>query len=387
MDMRAASPNLKTARNSRANQPVAIPLSYSLKAGSAFSNTYYAAIAVFAGRWTEQLHPWLDEEIGRVQTYRSSHTLAVRTFDELALELLVLGVAWREHAAQAQQTPAWVMRLMQALVARQQQHPRFETLYKTLRGWLNGLFYPAVQTATRCRPSWVGFKKLLAWLFVQGADSQAARLDEWSVYLEQLDPSALEHVLRTALELADKFAGLSETCLGSYTAQVESYRTRSLPAARWRYDRLLATEILNRAYQAEYQATHLRLVILPPCLCYRPEKVCRAVPTPLGAQCSGCTPACRVNQITRAAAQKGVRVVMIPDDQLSQLCLSSGLAGKGLGVVGVACVQRNWCAGWEAQRLGLHAQGVLLDHAGCRKHWHPRGLMTDVNVQQVTGLL
>jgi hypothetical protein len=78
---------------------------------------------------------------------------------------------------------------------------------------------------------------------------------------------------------------------------------------------------------------------------------------------------------------------MVPDDQLSSLCLASGQAGSGLGVVGAACALRNWSAGWEANQLGLHARGVLLDSAGCSKHWTQKGTPTDVNVQELLSQL
>jgi uncharacterized protein len=146
---------------------------------------------------------------------------------------------------------------------------------------------------------------------------------------------------------------------------------------------MLGTEILNRAYSERFSAAKRRLVIVPPCLRALPDDQCQAVQTPLGAQCQGCTPTCRVHQITQVAARLGVPVVSIPDDQLSQLCLASGQAGSGLGVVGLACALRNWSAGWEAARLGLAAQGMLLDQVGCRKHWDKQGRPTDANLREL----
>ena len=90
-----------------------------------------------------------------------------------------------------------------------------------------------------------------------------------------------------------------------------------------------------------------------------------------------------MHQITQLAAKQGLPVFSIPDDQLAKLCVSSGHAGTGLGVIGLACALRNWSAGWEADRLGLGAQGMLLDQVGCRKHWDPVGRPTDANLHEL----
>jgi hypothetical protein len=106
----------------------------------------------------------------------------------------------------------------------------------------------------------------------------------------------------------------------------------------------------------------------------------------MGAKCTGCTPTCRVHQITKLGLQKGQAVYSIPDDQLSKLCVSSGQAGASIGVIGVSCALTNWGAGWEAERLGLPAQGILLDYVGCRKHWSGRDIPTDVSIKKIEAI-
>jgi hypothetical protein len=43
--------------------------------------------------------------------------------------------------------------------------------------------------------------------------------------------------------------------------------------------------------------------------------------------------------------------------------------------------------GWKAKGLGLPPQCVLLDHCGCRKHWHAQGIATDINMGQLREIL
>jgi hypothetical protein len=341
----------------------------------------------------------LEEILNPVQVYRTANGLPPRSFDELALELLALGVTLHEHIAQAELMPTRVIRLLQFMIEFEPSHPRFEHGSKTLRGWINGLFFPKNDTAARPW-STASVQKLAVWLAVQGAEPQAQRFSEWLDYFNQAGAPASACILSASFELVQKFALLSETNLGAYTSQVAVYRDQMKAAARWRYDGLLissspleyhlgmlATEVLNRAYRARFEAAKHKMVILPPCMSARPQDQCQAIPTPLGAQCGGCTPSCRVNQISKTAAEKGIRVVMIPDDQLSQLCHASGQVGKGLGVIGAACALRNWSAGWEADRLGLNGQGILLDSAGCEKHWTRHGMTTDVNMQELVEML
>jgi hypothetical protein len=63
------------------------------------------------------------------------------------------------------------------------------------------------------------------------------------------------------------------------------------------------------------------------------------------------------------------------------------LIGEGAGIVGVACVSNLVSGGWKAKALGLPPQCVLLDHCGCRKHWHDQGIATDINMKQLRRVL
>ena len=62
-------------------------------------------------------------------------------------------------------------------------------------------------------------------------------------------------------------------------------------------------------------------------------------------------------------------------------------AGGKTGVVGVSCVLTNWTGGWDAERIGLPVQGVLLDHVGCKYHWDEDGFPTDINLHKLMEVL
>jgi hypothetical protein len=373
---------------------------YFLQSGDGRSEEYYRTIAGFAEEWLAQAMPALGPLAGGFQAWQRTTGHPGRSQVECTFELLALGVllhARGDQAARLSGREAWAL---EKLAAAQARLPRAERLVKALRGLVGGLahLYRSARGPVYASPSDV--RRLVRWLSAQGEIAQAGRFSEWVEYLETLRPDRARRLVLQGWRAARSFEAASLVRLGRYTAQVDPYRTRALPRVRWRYDAglvtgsrveyhlgMLGTELLNRAYRARFEAATHRMVIVPPCLRTQPEGACQAVQTPLGARCTGCTPACRIHQISRMGEKQGFAVFEIPDDELSKLCISSGQAGSGVGVVGVACALRNWSAGWEADRLGLAAQGLLLDYPGCAKHWRTKEVPTDTSLAQLERLM
>ena len=384
---------------------------YSLQASDSTSDRYHQDIATFADRWLAYTRATAARLVYDYRAYRRSEGLTGRSFDECGLELLVLGVLLREHGRQAAALPGWAAWLLARLVTLQGRWRQAERLFKAGRGLLGGAVHDtgigyagqAKVRADRLPPEPAAVALLVRWLLAHGETAQAERLAVWRDYCDTVGPEQARQVIRQSMALADDFALESRLALGRYTTGVEAYRATAAGRARFRYDAelltrsrleyhlgLLGTEVLNRAYRARFEAATHKLVIVPPCLRTPPEgSGCQAEQTSLGAMCRGCNPACRVHQLTKMGQQQGFMVYSIPDDELARVCVASGQAGSGgIGVVGLSCALTNWTAGWEAERLGLAAQGHLLDYAGCRCHWHTQGVPTDTNfkkLRQVVG--
>lgn len=77
---------------------------------------------------------------------------------------------------------------------------------------------------------------------------------------------------------------------------------------------------------------------------------------------------------------KASRCIFSP---MSSATLRACSAAGKMGVVGVSCVLTNWHGGWQLKAAGVPVQGVLLDYAGCRRHWDEYGLSTDVNLSKL----
>ncbi len=374
---------------------------YNLQLQGQESYTYYATISEFTERWQTYAVGQLGDLIIDFLNFRKSSALDTRTPWECAFELLALGVLLREHGGQAARLGHNNADLLEWLNVLQERQPWAEGVVKRMRGMLGAANRAWHSERGPIFASPEDVQNLIEWLEAHGEPVQAERFTEWLVFfVETRPPDLTRQAILQCWRLAETFETESQAALGQYTVDANLYRTGNAPKVHYRYDAplitrsrqeyhlgMLGTEVLNQAYSAGYRAAKRRLVIVPVCMRAQPEGKCQAIQTPMGAQCAGCTPTCRVHQITQLGKKHGVAVVCIPDDELANLCVSSGQAGSGLGVLGVACALRNWSAGWEAQKLGLNAQGTLLDFPGCKKHWNGKDIPTEANLKKIEEIM
>ncbi len=381
---------------------------YSLRIDHGSSDVYFRQIAAFTDHWLAQAAGPLANPAASFQTFLANRA-PERSFEEACFEMLVLGVLLREHGGQALRmapAPAW---MLAHLVETQDRLPLpvVEKPVKAMRGLVQGLVSgPNAAEAFESKPVDEGaaglVQKLVTWLRAQGLTAQASQLDDWCSYLGNLDAQSAEAVLARCLLLAEEFETESEAWLGIYTTQADEFITCVQKASRWRYDSALITrtrveyhlgmlgsEILTRAYRERFLAAPRKIVIVPDCLCKHSRRMvsddgqfCQAQRTSLGGKCQQCSLGCKVRTLTRLGDQHGFEVYILPDD-LRGVGLGSCSQLQGVGVVGVSCALTNWDAGWQVNAAGVPCQGVLLDYAGCKNHWHPSGIPTDVNVNKL----
>lgn len=384
---------------------------YNLRPGSRSSDAYYQVIAAFTDRWKASVLSALERPTAGFQAYWAGQFPdgSARSREEIAFEMLALGVLLREHGEQALQmdpVPAWVLA---RLVETQDclPLPVVEKPVKAMRGLIRGLAQS--EALTGASPDTLPFPagaaplvgRLVDYLMAEGLKAQAERLAEWRDYLAQLDDQLAQAILACCLLLAEDFASESEEALGAFTAQAEAFADGMEACARWRYDGglvqrqpieyhlgMLGTEILTRAYHEKFLSMQRKIVIVPDCLCAHSRRAggngeaCKAERTDLGLKCQGCTSTCKVNQLTLLGERRGFEAYILPDDYRG---IGLGACSKlqGVGVVGVSCALTNWDAGWQVNAAGVPAQGVLLDYAGCNSHWDETGIATDVNFKKL----
>ena len=388
---------------------------YTLKPGSRSSDAYYHAIAAFTNQWTANAITALSHPTADFQAYwsRRYQGQPARTTAEIAFEMLALGVLLREHGEQALQMPPAPAWMLARLVETQDRLPLpvVEKPVKAVRGLIRGLTQG--EELTGASPDMLPFPsgaaplvgRLVDYLLAEGLTAQAERMAEWRDYLAQLDDQLAQAILARCLLMAEEFDAEAQEALGAFTAQVEAFTSGMESCARWRYDGglvqrqpveyhlgMLGTEILTRAYREKFLAQQRKIVIMPDCLCAHSRRsggsgdACKAERTDLGLKCQGCTPACKVHQITLLGERHGFEAYILPDDYRG---IGLGACSKlqGVGVVGVSCALTNWDAGWQVNAAGVPAQGVLLDYAGCNSHWDETGIATEVNLKKLVEMV
>lgn len=379
-------------------------ITYSLRNDQARSDQYYRDVAAFSDRVLaeaeSQAGPLMDAFGAYLQ--QSSHKTASAR-PELVFELLTLGVLWQVYARKASGSGGAPQQVLAGL-ARLRETKSIKPAVDLLRGVLMALFLPADHGGSiePLAPTLDHLARLLDWLEATGNFSkEVKRLRPWRDFLASQPPAEAARSLTAAIAFAAWFESSSVLALGPYTPHVEQFLAETHPHYRWREDyvfcgrqrveyhlNMVGTELLNRAFREAFLRTTQRIVILPPCMKAKQDE-CQARPAPLGARCAGCTPGCRVRQVTALGEKHDFAVFIMPDE----LSVFSGgpttlAKGDAPGVVGVSCVLTNAPGGWETQDLGVPAQGVLLDYCGCKWHWHPKGIPTDINtgqLVQVTG--
>ena len=248
-------------------------------------------------------------------------------------------------------------------------------------------------------------QRLVQWLRSQGRTAQSKRFAEWDAFIESYEPQKSQEIILQALTLAHEFDIESAPELDLYTEGIVEYLHELAPRTTWRYDNeqvrrsrleyhlgMLGTEILNREFRERFAASKRKVVLAPACMRARQlaretEEKCQAVETPLGFLCRGCTPTCRVHQITQIGKKSGFEVFIF-QDRMRNSIMQDWSRLDGVGILEIACALTAWDYGWELEDAGIPAQGLLLDYATCRDYWNPARptdsvVVTDTNINKI----
>ncbi len=362
-------------------------ITYHLKDGEENSDRYYLEAGLFAKEWLTKTIPQLKDLVDGFLEYRRRQNLPNRAAEACTFELLVVGVLLLEHSNEAEALPASWGQMLQRMVTFQSRHPKLEGIIKAGRGWvyyLAGLRHKSTSQRT-------DLKAMMDWLVATGEDTQAQRLTPWRDYLNSVG-NEVETITRL-IQIAKDFSRESLERLGKFTENIDVFLETEARKNPRRYDAVLrghtrleyhlamvGNAILNRENREAFLKTKARIVILPPCMKAHNDTDCQARMTENGELCAGCTPQCRVFQVTKLGEKHGFGVYIIPEE-------IRGYAREGesakVGLVGVSCLLTNWTGGWDAERLGIPAQGILLDYVGCKYHWDRQGFPTDINLHQM----
>ena len=380
-------------------------ITYSLRAGEKSSDRYYKDVATFTNQVLAQVDQRAQSIVKDFQGYiGQTGREARRSQAEYSFELLTLGVLWNIYTRNAIDSNGWPQRLLATLAGLRERNAYLKPGIDFVRGILATLFlfHQNSDGNETPAPNLKNLDRLLGWLAATGDfTEEVKRLDAWRDFLSTQSNKEATRNLNTATALADWFKLHSLELLGRYTPNVEDFLVNIHPTYQWREDfvfcgrqrveyhlNMVGTEIMNRAFRDQFLKTERKVVFVPPCMAAKLGGGCKAQQTPFGAHCAACTPGCRVNQVTKLGEKYGFDVFILPDE----LSVVSDKKTKtppdnNLGLVGISCPLTNITGGWETRRLGVPAQGVLLDYCGCPWHWHKHGIPTDININQLLQVL
>ncbi len=369
-------------------------VTYSLRNSKANSDEYYHDAAAFTDMIlaeAKQLYPIVESFMAYVRDERIE---AIRSRDEYAFELMTLGTLWRTYADDAHEVSSGWTGILAFLARLRQRGGAIKPIADSMRGVLATIFLTPVDREWSPKASFKHLDKLLRWMDATGDHVQEVkRLHNWREYWATVPAGQVSEDIDAAIAFAELFEKSSLEALGKYTPNVDQFLQQKQHGHRWREDvifsarrraeyhlNMVGAEIMNRAFREDFLQTKHKAVVLPACMRYHAKPKCQAKSNGLSCECTGCTPQCRVNMLMKMGKKHGFSVHLVPHES----AVFSGEAGKtligdGVGIVGIACVSNLVSGGWKAKGMGMPPQCVLLDHCGCRKHWHGQGIPTDIN--------
>lgn len=377
-------------------------ITYSLRGSDPDSDRYYRE----CGAFTDRVIAASSSVRPIVESFRSfitrSHREDLRSGEEYLFELLMLGTLWRIYCDDSHELPALPRRILIRLAEIRREHNRLKPAADLLRGILATLFLVPQDREWMPRPTLRHLDQLLAWMAATGDYQQEVRrLEAWREFWSGESGDQVQADIAAAIAFAEWFDDASIVALGMYTSHVEQFLLESQPAHRWKEDvvssarrrveyhlNMVGAEIMNRAFRNQFLAAGVKVVVLPSCMRLYPKPRCMARPDGLFCQCKGCASRCQVNQVMKMGRRDGFEVRLAPHES----AVFSGDAGSTVfgpetGVVGVTCITNLISGGWKARSMGIPPQCVLLDHCGCRRHWHDQGIPTEINIGQLKRVL
>ena len=378
------------------------PVTYSLQGENKNSEEYYKIIRSFTDEVLLKAESTIKVYADDFRSYVTKYELEeVRHLNEYILELISFGILWKTYSATALSIKfAPYMTLINLGIWRKK-HQRLKPAIDILRGLLITMFLlPSKTKAVTSPPTLEDVDRGCLWFEATGEFREhALRFVRWRAYWATLQPAKVQKIFNTIAEFRRWFVDRSEEVLGKYTKNVNDFLEKNTNRYKWREDRvsclrkrneyflnMLGAEMLNRAYKNNYDETETTALLLPGCMRALPADKCEAKKEKKGLLCTGCTAECHVNYYRLMGEKKNYSVYVIP--HASDLSLWAPEKGKPkCGVIASACVTTLVEGGLELKRYGVPAQCVLLEYSGCKKHWHPTGVETEINRHEVERIL
>lgn len=125
------------------------------------------------------------------------------------------------------------------------------------------------------------------------------------------------------------------------------------------------------------------MVRVPGCMRIRDGKASQARRDGLEISCVRCDSSCEVAALDRLSESHGFSVFIVPHAPTSTAWLEHWQRDLETSLVSGVCPLHLVHGGYEMRALGLHAQCVMLDNSGCKRHWDPVGVPTRMDCDRL----
>jgi uncharacterized protein len=347
-----------------------------------------------------------EEELDSVMEIFSAFTLGKRQIQksryELQIELLTQGILWIYYSRYSTRLTFAKEKTMSFLnYLRAGSRGKLKSQIDKHKGWIMEHFFPysLEDTLIIALVNPKSYNKWLKWLRSSGEYyHEAHQLSDWYKFWKT-HPEIMKTEFPKILGFSKWFLNFCQAELGMYTANISEFRN-NLKTKKNREDRLqtgkregeyflnmIGAKILNLAYRDKFLKCNVRTVFVPGCMRAVNGHNCKAVPGKSGIVCAECNVKCNIYKITMEGKRKGfnVRILLHESNMFSHS--SGSLLPEDCAIVGVACVPCLLAGGWKVRSKGLPVQCVLLNYSGCNKHWHDKGIATNLDLDQLNKVM
>jgi uncharacterized protein len=378
-------------------------LPYSILNKENNSDAFYQNLEIFTeivlSRGYTKLGKSLDEYYAYVQN-QSGRSL-IRNREEFLLELIMIGVFWRNYVSRATRVSPVVFWILAKLYPLRKKYPLLKPYIDKVRGYIVYMFLCNGRRYMVNEYSAKNFLKLLQWLQATGEfNEEYIRLQNWFNFCKRMPAEEVAKLLQLTTEFSGYFYDVGRSMLGGYTQHVEKFRIVAEKKYRYREDyifvnrmeneyflNMFGAEIMNRELRQGFLNTTNKAILLPTCMRKRPENECKAKSDGKEKVCMQCDANCNIGKVAQSVSDKNTRVYLIPHSSGFSKFLSKWADQNDTGLVGVACVLNLLTGGYEMKRLNIASQCVFLDYCGCKKHWNSKGVPTSINIGELNKVL
>ena len=366
-------------------------ITYFLCESNESSTEFYKKNLNFSKKVLNKLEDNFSNDINDYMNYINKNNMEqLRSKSEYLLEILMIGVFWKEHVNKAislSKIPRNILIKLSTL----REKESIKKIVDINRGLLEYLFLNR-RSNDKVKISLENYKKLVNYLKACGDyKEEAKRLEVWISYFFSLNKNKVDKILTSYLEFAKYFEDISQEVLGIYTKNVNLFLKNIDKKYKYREDflfcsrkeveyhlNMVGAQIMNEAYRKEFLKTKEKGLLLPSCMRIKDEKNCKAIKTEEGYICNSCSKNCNVNKYDKLGKKYNFQVYIIPHE--SSISVKNKIKDGHIGIIGVACVLNLISGGLKAINLGFVPQCVFLDYCGCKDHWHDKGIITDINM-------